>query len=73
MTDIKSLDNFKKKKKVKIVVADLEVIIKVLNLSIRSLTMFSKYSNINEIISVLQNHKTLYEIHLKKYQKSIEE
>lgn len=68
-TDIK---DFKKKKKLKKIVEDLKMAIKVYNLSINALKSYATYSIVMETISILQGNKTLLEIHLKKYENMLD-
>lgn len=66
------IKDFRTKKKIKKVVEDLEVVIKVMNLSINGLSRYSKYINVAEAISSLQTNKTLLEISYNKYRKILE-
>lgn len=65
------IHEYKKRKKLEKVVAELKTIIKVYGLCINALKPFSKYVIITETISVMQGNKTLLEIHLKKYESMI--
>lgn len=73
MDSLTNLNNYKKSKKIAVVVADLAVILKVINLSINALKLYSKYISVMEIVSVLSNNKTLLEIQHNKYKKMLEE
>jgi len=66
------LKDFKTKKKIKKVVEDLDVIIKVMNLTLNGLSRYSKYIHVAEAISSLQTNKTLLEISRNKYGKILE-
>lgn len=69
---IDNLKEYKEYKRAKKVAKDLSVIIKIITLTIRAFEQFSKYVAVMEMISVLQNNKTLLEIHYKKYMKVVE-
>lgn len=66
ITDIK---DFKNNKKIDHYINDLKVIINIYNLSISSLKFFKHYQSVMEVISVLQNNKTLCEVYLNKLEK----
>lgn len=68
----KSVNNLLEYKKAKILAKDLEVILKIINLSISALHHYSKYAPVNVIISTLQTNKTLLEIHYNKYKRIID-
>jgi len=67
--NITSIKDFKNNKKTDHYIKDLSMIIKIYNLSIGSLKFFKHYQSVMEVISVLQNNKTLCEVHLKKLEK----
>lgn len=64
----KKLDELQQKKFDKIA-EELSAVILLTEVSIRGFNLFSKYVQVMEIISCLQNSKTLLEIKLAKYQK----
>lgn len=64
--------DFKNKKKLKIVAKDLVECQKRLSASIELLKSYSKYIPVMESLSVLHNSKTLIEIHLSKYKRTLE-
>ena len=70
MTD--DLRRYKEKKKAKIIAADLVNIIKIMNLSLKGLSFYSKYATIKETMAILKDSKTVLEIHLAKYNKLLE-
>lgn len=72
MNDIVSLDAQKDKKKAKAIAKDLEASIAMMDVSIRALQQYGKYSFVAEVLSSLTTNKTLCEIHLKKYKKLCE-
>lgn len=72
MDSMIKIDEYKQYKRAKILVSDLEKIIRIINLSISALHHFSKYAPVNQIISTLQTNKTILEIHLNKYKKIVE-
>lgn len=67
------LSKFKNNKKHKIISGDLKMILKIVNLSINALHPYIKYKPVMEIISNLQNNKTLLELHDKKFDKMLKE
>lgn len=72
MTNLTNLHNFKRDKKLKVIVTDLAVVIKVFNLSITALKFYAKYAIVMEVISVLANNKTLLEIQYNKYKRMLD-
>lgn len=66
MNNISSLTKYRR---AKIIIKDLAIAIRTMNLAIDALSYFSKYIPVMETISVLQNNKTLLEIHLNKQNK----
>lgn len=68
MSNINNLHSYKK---AKVIVKDLEQIVNAMDLSIRALTHFTKYIPVRESVSILENNKTLLEIHLSKQRKII--
>ena len=73
MPKLVDLKNHKDRKKAELIAGELEKAVHVMDLSIRGLTPFSKYTQVMETISCVQNNKTLLEIHLSKYRKLIDE
>lgn len=69
---MKNVVNIKDYKLAKLVVKDLEKILKVINLTIQGLSFYKKYSSVSQIISTLQTHKTLIEISYNKYKEILE-
>lgn len=67
-SSVVNIKDFKKRKKIKKIIDDLKIIIKVYNLTINALKSHASYTTVMETISVLQGNKTLLEIHLKKYE-----
>jgi hypothetical protein len=72
MTKLFDLKQHKSKKKAEHITADLERIVKIMDLSIQGLTPFARYIQVMETLSCLTNNKTLVEIHLNKYKRQIE-
>ena len=66
--DFKAFANRKKNKKI---ISDIDNILKVLSLSQQSLSHFKHYAPCQEIISVIETNKTLFEYHRKNYEKGI--
>lgn len=69
---VKSIKSHKEKRQAKVILEDLNDIEKVLDLTIRGLSVFKKYTLVMEIISCAQTNKTLVEIQKKKYEKMME-
>lgn len=68
----RSVNDLLEYRKAKLLAKDLEVILKIINLSISALHHYSKYAPVNMIISTLQTNKTLLEIHYNKYKRVVE-
>lgn len=66
---VEDIGSFKAKKKAKLIAKELEQVVKIINLTIDGLSHFTKYMTVMETISVLQNNKTLIEIHLAKFKR----
>lgn len=64
--------NINEYKKAKILVGDLEKIIKVIDLTIKGLSYYKKYEPVSQIISNLQTNKSILEISYIKYKKILE-
>lgn len=64
--------DLKEYKKAKVLVKELEELIKIINLSINALSMYKKYVPVMECISMLQSNKTILEIHYHRYKRLIE-
>lgn len=56
----------------KIVVDDLEKVIKVVDLTIQGLSYFKKYNPVAQIISSLQTNRTVLEINYQKYKRILD-
>ena len=61
------LSEYKAQKKIKKIIDDLNMLVYLYNLMINGLKYYTKYSIVQETVSVLQANKTLLEIHLTKY------
>ena len=70
MTTI-GMENFKKYKKAKKIVEELNDVLKVITLTTKALSLYTKYLPVQEIISVLDNHKTILQLHRNKYNKVV--
>lgn len=77
---IKNLKEHKEKKHrdkeariAKLISEDFQVVLKTLNLTIDALSFYKKYIPVMEVLSTVQTNKTLIEIHLKKYEKQLDE
>lgn len=53
-------------KKAKILKPELETIIQIFALTLRALSFYTKFTKVNETISVLYTNKKFLELHLKK-------
>ena len=71
--EITFLKDYKTKKKLLAVLTDIKVILKIYDLSLSALKLYGKYSSVMEVMSVIQNNKTLLEIQYNKYSKKLEE
>lgn len=71
MSNLVNLKNFRDREKNHRIIKELELVIHIYNLSLEGLKHFSKYSLVQETISVLQANKILLEIHLKKYKNMV--
>lgn len=58
--------DFNRYKKAKVLEKDFEVIIMLLNISIKGLDQYLKYVPVMECVSVLKNNKTLLELNLRR-------
>lgn len=67
-----SITNLKDYKKAKIVTKDLDVISHILDLSIRSLSVYNKYVPAKDCIRTLKEQKEIVDLHNKKYKKILE-
>ena len=67
-----SFDDHKKKKKYKKIVSDISAIVNIIILTQKGLSIFKSYTNVQEIISVLETNKVLLEIKQKRYKKELE-
>ncbi len=73
MTTIISIEDEKDKKKLKRLVEDLDKILHILSTSQQALSFFKMYIPAQEIISVMESNKVLFELHRKKYAEKLEE
>lgn len=73
MKNVKSLDEFKDSKKLKVYVVHLKAILRVVDLSIRGLVSFEVYKPVHEILRTLREQKMILESHLNKYEKILKE
>jgi uncharacterized Fe-S cluster-containing radical SAM superfamily enzyme len=67
-----NLDDFKKYKQSKLIVKELTFVIKIINLTLKGLGPFKRYTSIKEIIRVLEEHKGILEVHLNSNKKTID-
>jgi len=66
------INDFNKFKKAKIVVQELEQVLKIINLSLSGLKPFRKYTSLSETILCLEDSKSILEIHHEHHKKVIE-
>jgi len=57
-----------KVKKAKTIVRELETVLKILNLSIKTLAPFQKYNSLSETLHALEDSKTILGVHFEHYQ-----
>lgn len=69
--EVTDLKGFKKEKKYKKIVSDIDSILLIFNLTQRSLAFFKEYVVVQELVSIIETNKTLLEIHKKKYEELI--
>lgn len=67
-----NISNLHKYKRAKVIVKDLNDIIKAMSLSIQALTFFKKYAPVMDAIHNLKDNKVLLEIHLDKQKRIVE-
>ncbi len=67
-----NLNDYKNLKKIKLVYNDLIAAREQLTNSIESLKKFAKYNMIGESLSVLHTSRTLIEIHINKFKRTLE-
>ncbi|NDD84114.1 hypothetical protein EBZ38_07550 [bacterium] len=66
MNNVVDLKNYKDRERLKIISGDLEVIIRILSLTLKGLENFQKYSNVTEVASYIKTNLAFYEISLNK-------
>lgn len=71
MSEVIDFKQFKDDKFNKKIVEDIDSILKVLSLAQQGLAHFKYYAPVQEIISVMETNKTLFEFHRKKYEQAI--
>ncbi len=71
MSELSNLATFRNNKLNKKVIEDIDHILHVLTLSQQSLSHFKHYAPCQEIISIMETNKTLFEMHRKKYEEAI--
>jgi len=64
-----NIKDYKKLKQLKKVKSDLKTIIHVYGLMLNALSKFKHYKSVMEVISVIQNNKTLCELYFSKIEK----
>lgn len=67
-----SLNDHKKKKRYEKIVSDISAIVNIIILTQKGLSIFKAYTQVQEIISVLEVNKVLLEIKQRKYKKELE-
>lgn len=70
--NISDLKKFKTDKKIKVILNDIQTILKIYSLTLTALKSFSKYGSVMEVMSILQNNKTLLEIQYNKYNRMLD-
>lgn len=72
MSDPTDFNNFKNRKKYKQIISDIDNVLKVFDLTQRSLVFFKKYKNVQEVVSILETNSTLLTLYRNKYQKELD-
>lgn len=72
MVKTTQLEDYKDLKKSKVIVVELEVILKVLRLTIRGLKSFNYYEPVKQLLPHLRDCKTILEIHLNHQKNKVE-
>jgi len=67
-----NLINIKEYKIAKVLVKDLETIIKTIDLTIQALSYYKKYGSVSQIISNLQTNRALLETSYIKYKRILD-
>lgn len=68
-----NVHNLKDYKKANVYVTHLQAILKVIDLSIRGLTMFEVYTPVGRILTNLKNEKIVLEAHLTEQKRILKE
>lgn len=66
------VNDLAKYKKAKIVVRDLEQILKILGLSLKGLKPYKKYTSLSETMMALEDSRTILEVHLEHHKRILE-
>lgn len=66
------LQDYKDLKKSKVIVVELEVILRILKLTIRGLRAFNYYEPVKQLLPHLRDCKTILEIHLNHQKNKVE-
>ena len=71
--DVVKLKDFKRIKKLKRYITDINKIIHILSTSQKALSFYKQYIVTQETISVMETNKTFLELYLAKYEKELAE
>lgn len=66
------VNDFNKYKRAKIITKELEKVLNIINLSLKGLKPFRKYTSISETLLCLEDSKSILEIHLEHQKKILE-
>lgn len=63
-----NLNDFNKYKKAKLIVKELTNLLKIVDLSIKAIKPYTKYTSVGETLLCLQDNHTILSIHLEHHQ-----
>ena len=69
MTNIK---DYKEKRKVKIIIDDLENVERLMSLIVKGMIGYKKYTPVKDLLSNVLDNKAIVSMYLKQYKKSLE-
>lgn len=67
-----NLDEYKKTKRSKVIVAELKAVLRIVNLTIRGIKGFNYYTPVKDLVTHLRDSKTILEVHLNHHIKLLE-
>lgn len=72
MTSPINLKDFKEKKKLALLLKEVEALIALYELFLNTLRKYGKYPGVNEVMSIIAQNRTLLTIQVNKYKKKLE-